>query len=71
MKRPPLLLLSLLGVVAFPQHAWANAGMALMWAGMLHLVIGNALIGLLEGVLLGRFFGVPSGKAIPVTLEML
>jgi hypothetical protein len=50
---------------------WANAGTALMWAGMLHLVIGNALIGLLEGVLLGRSFGVPSGKAIPVTLEML
>jgi MFS family permease len=68
MKRQITLLLALLGLVAFPQHAWANAGTALMWAGMLHLVIGNALIGLLEGVLLSRFFGVARGKAIGVMI---
>lgn len=30
----------------------ANAGTPLMWAGMLHLVIGNAIIGIAEGALL-------------------
>ena len=32
----------------------ANEGMPLMWAGMLHLVIGNAIIGIAEGALLAR-----------------
>ena len=27
----------------------ANAGTPLMWAGILHLILGNLMIGLLEG----------------------
>ncbi len=27
-----------------------------MWAGMLHLVFGNAIIGVFEGLILARFF---------------
>jgi hypothetical protein len=52
MKHRPLLLLVLVGLVALPQQAFANVGTPLVWAGTLHLVIGNALIGFLEGILL-------------------
>lgn len=52
------------GLLAFPPCASANAGTPLMWAGMLHLVVGNALIGLLEGGLLARLCQIPPGKAI-------
>ena len=39
----------------------ANAGTPLMWAGALYMVFGNAIIGLLEAVILARLF-----KAKPV-----
>ena len=68
LKRQALTALILVGVVTFPQHAWANAGTPLMWAGMLHLVIGNALIGLGEGVLLARLFSVPKAKSVSVMI---
>jgi hypothetical protein len=64
MKRGTLLFLVVVGFVALPQEASANAGTPLMWAGMIHLVIGNALVGLLEGLLLGWWFRVPRAKAI-------
>ncbi len=64
MKRRLFLPLALLGLIACPQHASANAGTPLMWAGMIHLVIGNALIGLMEGLLLGWLFRLPRLKAI-------
>ena len=45
------ILVLLVGVLAFvPQIASANAGTPLMWAGLLHLVVGNALIGFGEGI---------------------
>lgn len=65
LRRSHRLFFALLGVlVIVPQHAWANAGTPLMWAEMLHLVFGNALIGLMEGIVLGKLFGVPRLKAI-------
>jgi len=39
-----------------PAVAYANAGTPLMWAGMLHLVFGNAIIGLCEGLLIAWVF---------------
>jgi hypothetical protein len=66
MKSLPLLSLIALGVVALPQYALANAGTPLMWAGMLHLVLGNALIGVGEGTLLAWLFSIPKGKSIGV-----
>lgn len=39
-----------------PTFAHANAGTPLMWAGMFHLVVGNAVIGVIEGLLLARLF---------------
>src|ERR1051325_7447343 len=68
MKRQPLIALILVSAMAFPQHAWANAGTPLMWAGMLHLVFGNALIGLGEGLLLAWLFSFPKRKSIFVMI---
>lgn len=57
--------LLLAGVVALiPQVASANAGTPLMWAGMLHLVFGNALIGLGEGLLIALVFKRPRARCI-------
>lgn len=64
MKRARLLFLVVVGLVALPQQAAANAGTPLMWASTIHLVIGNALVGLLEGLLLGWWFHVPRAKAV-------
>ncbi len=44
--------------------AQANVGTPLMWAGMLHLILGNLLIGVLEGILLAKFFKAPTSRAI-------
>jgi len=57
-----------LGLVALPSVALANAGTPLMWAGMLHLVFGNLVIGLLEGYLLAKFFRLPKGKTIGILI---
>jgi hypothetical protein len=60
-----LLLSSLVAVVALiPQVASANAGTPLMWAGMLHLTLGNALIGIGEGLLIARVFQLPKRRCI-------
>lgn len=63
-RHRPLLSLVVVGLTALPQQASANAGTPLMWAGMIHLAIGNALIGLLEGFLLVWLFRVPRAKAV-------
>jgi hypothetical protein len=50
----------ILGLIALlfctPYASHANAGTPLMWAGMLHLVFGNAIIGVFEGLILGWIF---------------
>lgn len=68
MKLRSVLVLATLGTILIVQPAWANAGTPLMWAGMLHLTIGNALIGLLEGLLLGWLFGASKSKAVAVMI---
>jgi hypothetical protein len=40
------------------KNAFADAGTPLMWAGMLHLVVGNAFIGVIEGLLIASIFNV-------------
>lgn len=47
-----------------PSVAFANAGTPLMWAGAFHLLIGNALIGILEGAILAIFFPVSYARAV-------
>lgn len=38
-----------------PAFAFANAGSPMMWFGMLHLAVLNALIGISESLILNRF----------------
>ena len=54
-----LALFVLLVVVLTPTAALANAGTPLLWAGMFHLLLGNALLGTVEAILLSRLFKVP------------
>lgn len=68
MKRGALLRIIVVGLLALPLEASANAGTPLMWASMIHLAIGNALIGLLEGCLLTWWFGVSRAKAVALMI---
>ena len=54
----------LLCAVCFPLAAFADAGTPLIWASALHLVFGNAFVGVFEGTLLASFFGVRKRRAI-------
>lgn len=67
-KNRAWLCIVILGLFAFPQYAQANAGTPLMWAGIFHLFIGNALIGLFEGSLLYWIFRVSRAKAVGVMI---
>ena len=46
--------------------AQADAGTPFMWATMLHLAIGNAFIGVGEGLLLARLFRVGAWRICPL-----
>ena len=47
-----------------PATAHADVGTPLMWATLLHLFIGNLLIGIFEGYLLAKFFKLPKLRSI-------
>lgn len=57
-----LLVMALL--VGLPLSASANAGTPLMWAAMLHLVFGNAIIGIGEGLLIAWVFKLHKGVCV-------
>jgi len=52
-----------------PATAQANVGTPLMWATMFHLLIGNLLIGVFEGYILGAVFKLPMGRCIRKLIE--
>ncbi len=58
----------LLSAFLVPSVALANVGTPLMWATILHMAIGNAAIGVLEGVLLRWLFKVSASRAIAVMI---
>ena len=66
MKFQPKLLIILCGLCLIPLTAQANAGTPLMWASMLHLVFGNAFIGLFEGLVLAKIFRLHYFKCVLV-----
>jgi hypothetical protein len=47
-----------------PSVALANAGTPLMWAGILHLLIGNLVVGVAEGLILARLFHRPKLRCV-------
>lgn len=57
---------SILLILVLPSPALANAGTPLLWAGMAHLLIGNFLIGAIEGHLLARLWNISVRRAVGV-----
>jgi len=56
MNRAIKIVLPLTVLVLLPSVAWANSGTPLMLAGALHLVFGNTIIGIVEGLILALLF---------------
>lgn len=67
-KRLPRILGLIALLTCIPLTARADAGTPLMWAGMFHLVLGNAIIGIFEGLLLAWIFKLKKGICIIVMI---
>jgi hypothetical protein len=52
----------------FPAVAYADAGTPLMWASAFHLLLGNAIIGIAEGLILTLLFRL---KGVPCVAVMI
>ncbi|MFQ3628635.1 MAG: hypothetical protein SNJ81_13780 [Cyanobacteriota bacterium] len=48
----------------WPTPAWANGGSALLWTGLIHLLVGNLVIAYLEAGLLSWWFGTPRRRSL-------
>lgn len=59
---------ALLLLLGLPSAAQANMGTPLMWAGAFHLLVGNLVIGVLEGILLAEIFGASTKKCIALLI---
>jgi hypothetical protein len=68
MSRTLKFCLPLIVLALSPTVAYADAGTPLMWAGMFHLLIGNAIIGIGEGLILARFFRPKRAGCIPIMI---
>ncbi len=51
-------------LMVIPAAVWADAGTPLMWASMIHLVVGNAVLGCIEGLILAWVFGLKKAKTL-------
>jgi hypothetical protein len=58
----------IISILAIPAVAWANAGTPLMWAGMLHLLVGNFIIGLVEAFVVSRRFVVSKDRLYSLSI---
>ncbi len=63
-ERSPVLFLSIVSFFIFPAAAFADAGTPLMWLEISHLLVGNVLIGVLEGFVIARIFKVKAIRSI-------
>ena len=68
MRRAIKLCLPLIVLALSPAVAYADAGTPLVWAGAFHLFIGNAIIGIAEGLILARFFRPKRAGCIPIMI---
>lgn len=65
-----IIVITALGLfICLPFTANANAGTPLMWASAIHLVIGNAFIGLLEGLAVAIAFKRPKFLSIVLMIS--
>ena len=60
------LCLSVIVLACFPAVAYADAGTPLMWASAFHLLLGNAVIGIAEGLLLVLLFRPTKRGCVPI-----
>jgi hypothetical protein len=67
-KRLPRVLGLIVLLICVPLTARADAGTPLMWAGMLHMVFGNAIIGIFEGLILAWIFKLRKGICVLVMI---
>ncbi len=63
-RRARWVVLAGLVAVLSARVAWANAGTPLMWTASLHLFIGNAIIGIGEGILVSVFFRASMARSL-------
>jgi hypothetical protein len=56
--------IALVALYCLPLLFLADAGTPLMWAGMFHLIVGNGLIGIGEGLFLAYLFKLRRGKCV-------
>ncbi len=64
MKKGWLLVGVMLVAAMAPFTANANVGTPMMWAGFLHLLFGNAIIGVGEGLAIAWFFHLPKRRCV-------
>ena len=62
MSRSSVLRLAVIVTALWPVSALADVGTPLVWGTAFHLFLGNALLGLLEGWLLARVFGLSARR---------
>lgn len=55
-------------VLLVPTVALANVGTPLIWATMSYLVFGNAVIGIVEGLVVARYFGCPRFTTVTIAV---
>src|SRR5438094_158845 len=55
-------------ILLAPLHVLADSGTPLLWAGTLHLLLGNLLIGILEGRLLAWLYRLKAPRAIEIMI---
>lgn len=58
------LLLACAAVLLLADELRANAGTPLMWASAFHLLLGNCIIGLVEGLLIARLFAASQLRSV-------
>jgi hypothetical protein len=51
-------------IVLWPMSVFADVGTPLVWGSTFHLLLGNAIIGVLEGLLLAQVFGLRKRQCV-------
>ncbi len=68
MKRTMKFWLPVIVLACSPAVAYADAGTPLMWAGTLHLLFGNAIIGIAEGLILALLFRLKRAPCVAIMI---
>ena len=67
-KRTMRFWLPMIVLAFFPTVAYADAGTPIMWASAFHLVLGNAVIGVAEGLILAFLFRLKRAPCVAIMI---